>query len=97
LDDLYAYSPPNFSTAALLGLACWIMMFVGRVNLKYLLGFTGLGIILLGAFIVIALQFKNVGRVHTWINRIENLCQRRDNGEGNYQVEQSKLPLQLAE
>jgi cell division protein FtsW len=84
--------PANFSTAALLGLACWIMMFVGRVNLKYLLGFTGLGVLLLGVFIVVALQFKNVGRVHTWMNRIENFASG-DNGDGNFQVEQSKIAI----
>lgn len=84
--------PANFSTAALLGLACWIMMFVGRINLKYLLGFTGLGVVVLGIFIVVALQMKNVGRVHTWINRVENFVSG-DNADGNYQVEQSKIAI----
>lgn len=84
--------PANFSTAALLGLVCWIMMFVGRVNLKYLLGFTGLGILVLGVFIVVTLHYKDVGRVHTWINRVENFVSGGSK-DGNYQVEQSKIAI----
>ncbi len=83
--------PANFSTAALLGLTCWLLMFIGRINLKYLLGFTGLGIVLIAAFIVVALQFKTVNRVQTWKHRIENFAS--GDGEGNYQVEQSKIAI----
>ncbi|MEW5846745.1 MAG: FtsW/RodA/SpoVE family cell cycle protein [Bacteroidota bacterium] len=84
--------PANFSTAALLGLTCWLMMFVGRVNLKYLLGITGLGLLLVGAFIAISLQFKTLSRAQTWVNRIENFISD-DKTEGNYQLEQSKIAI----
>lgn len=83
--------PANFSTAALLGLVCWIMMFVGRVNLKYLLGFTGLGVIAVGLFVFIALQTNTVSRVQTWKNRIENFSKGEDGS--NYQAEQSKIAI----
>lgn len=84
--------PANFSTAALLGLTCWLMMFVGRVNLKYLFGITGIGILLVGAFIAISLQFKTLSRAQTWVNRIENFISN-DKTEGNYQLEQSKIAI----
>jgi cell division protein FtsW len=84
--------PANFSTAALLGLTCWLMMFVGRVNLKYLFGITGLGVLLVGAFIAISLQFKTLSRAQTWVNRIENFISD-DKTEGNYQLEQSKIAI----
>jgi cell division protein FtsW len=84
--------PANFSTAALLGLTCWLMMFVGRVNLKYLLGITGIGIVLVGAIIAISLQFKTLSRAQTWVNRIENFISD-DKTEGNYQLEQSKIAI----
>lgn len=84
--------PANFSTAALLGLTCWLMMFVGRVNLKYLFGITGIGIVLVGAFIAISLQFKTLSRAQTWVNRIENFISD-DKTEGNYQLEQSKIAI----
>lgn len=83
--------PANFSTAALLGLVCWIMMFVGRINLKYLLGFTGLGIVAVGLFVFIALQTNTVSRVQTWKNRIENFSKGEDGS--NYQAEQSKIAI----
>lgn len=84
--------PANFSTAALLGLTCWLMMFVGRVNLKYLFGITGIGIVLVGAFIAISLQFKTLSRAQTWVNRIENFISDDKTG-GNYQLEQSKIAI----
>lgn len=84
--------PANFSTAALLGLTCWLMMFVGRVNLKYLFGITGLGIVLVGAFIAISLQLKTLSRAQTWVNRIENFISD-DKTAGNYQLEQSKIAI----
>jgi len=84
--------PANFSTAALLGLTCWLMMLIGRVNLKHLLGITGVGIFLLGAFIAISLQFTNLSRAQTWVNRIENFI-NDDNPDGNYQLEQSKIAI----
>lgn len=84
--------PANFSTAALLGLTCWLMMFVGRVNLKYLFGVTGIGILLVGVFIAISLQFKTLSRAQTWVNRIENFISN-DKTEGNYQLEQSKIAI----
>jgi len=83
--------PANFSTAALLGVICWLMMFVGRVNLRYLLGFTGLGIIALGLFIFIALQTNSINRVQTWKNRIENFSSGEEGS--NYQAEQSKIAI----
>ncbi len=61
--------PANFSTAALLGLTCWIMMYVGRVNLKYLLGFTGIGVALFAIFVVVALHF---GITPTVTTRLSN-------------------------
>ncbi len=83
--------PANFSTAAMLGVACWLMLFIGRINLKQLLGFTGLGVGLVALFIFIALQTNTFTRVQTWKNRIENYS-AGDEGE-NYQAEQSKIAI----
>ncbi|MFP4555929.1 MAG: FtsW/RodA/SpoVE family cell cycle protein [Bacteroidales bacterium] len=83
--------PANFSTAVMLGVICWIMLFIGRVNLRHLLGFTGLGIILIGLFVYIAMQSDSINRVQTWKNRIENYSSG-ESGE-NYQAEQSKIAI----
>lgn len=83
--------PANFSTAVMIGAASWIMLFIGRVRLRHLLGFTGLGIIVVALFVIVALQTNTVNRVQTWKNRIENYT----SGEGgdNYQAQQSKIAI----
>jgi len=83
--------PANFSTAVLIVAASWIMLFIGRVRLKHLLGFTGLGVLVVALFVFIALQTNTINRVQTWKNRIENYV----SGEGgdNYQAQQSKIAI----
>jgi cell division protein FtsW len=83
--------PANFSTAAMLGIICWIMLFIGRVSLRHLIGFSAIGVVLIGLFVFIALQTNTINRVQTWKNRIENYA----SGEGsdNYQAQQSKIAI----
>jgi cell division protein FtsW len=83
--------PANFSTAALLGITCWVLLYIGRVNLKYLLGFTGIGVLVLSVGIFVLLETNAVGRAKTWKNRIENFT----SGESseNYQATQSKIAI----
>jgi len=83
--------PANFSTALMLGLTCWLLMLIGRISLKHLFGFTGLAIVLLVAFIIIALQFKTVNRVQTWKHRIENFA--NDDDGANFQSDQGKIAI----
>jgi cell division protein FtsW len=83
--------PANFSTALMLGIVSWIMLFIGRVSMRHLLGFTGLGVLVVALFIFIALQTNTVNRVQTWKNRIENYASG-DGGE-NYQAQQSKIAI----
>lgn len=83
--------PANFSTALMLGLVCWLMLFVGRVSLKHLLGFSGLAIALVGLFVFIALQTNSVNRVQTWKNRVEGFSSGKI--DENYQAQQSKIAI----
>jgi cell division protein FtsW len=83
--------PANFSTAALLGITCWVLLYIGRVNLKYLLGFTGIGVLVLSVGIFVLLETNAVGRAKTWKNRIENFTSG-ENSE-NYQALQSKIAI----
>ena len=83
--------PANLSTAAVLFATSLLLMFVGRVNLKYILILVGSGILLLTIFISIALLSKNTGRVGTWKNRIENFA--KQDGDGNYQAQQAKIAV----
>jgi cell division protein FtsW len=75
--------PENFSTAALIFLVCFIMMFVGRVSTKYC---TLLVLIAVGGLLLMFLIFNNntklIERSQTWNNRIEEY-QNNDKTEIN--------------
>jgi cell division protein FtsW len=83
--------PANLSTAMLIFATVFLLMFVGRINLKYLFGMAGIIILLLGSFIAIALSADWEGRIGTWKNRIENFISA-DEGD-NYQVDQAKIAI----
>lgn len=87
--------PENFSTATLLFVTCLVLMFIGRVNLTYILSLVGIGIVTLTIFIVILYNMpgEKQGRLWTWKNRIENFVNQDINSESNYQVEQSKIAI----
>jgi cell division protein FtsW len=84
--------PANFSTAGMLFATSLVLLFIGRVNMKYIFGLIGLGTVVLIIFIFILSQLpeQNQGRLVTWKNRIENYV----NGTGdNYQTEQAKIAI----
>jgi cell division protein FtsW len=83
-------APADLSTAALLFATSLIMMFVGRISMKYvfLLMLLGMGV---GAMIfVIGLQFPEYIRVETWMSRINEFLTMDD---GDYQVQQAKIAI----
>lgn len=83
--------PANFSTAALLFVTCTVLMFIGRVNLKYIAAMYGIGIVVFGIFVVILMNAPEQGRLGTWKKRIENF--RGGDSKENYQVEQGKIAI----
>ena len=84
--------PANFSTAAILFVTCVVLMFIGRVNLKYLFGMAGVGAILLILFLAfLFITPKSSGRLGTWQNRIEHFS--NGNSDENFQVEQAKIAI----
>jgi cell division protein FtsW len=84
--------PANFSTAAILFLTSMILMFIGRIKIKYILSLMGMGVVFFGLFILFIFLFPHVNnRVATWKARIENFSAGKS--EGNYQVEQAKIAI----
>jgi cell division protein FtsW len=83
--------PANLSTAMLIFATVFILMFIGRINLKYLLGMVGIIVVLLGSFIAIAMSSDWQGRIGTWKNRIESYIS--SDHEENYQVTQAKIAI----
>ena len=83
--------PANFSTAAVLFATCCFLMFIGRINMKYILLLGLIGIFCISIFIGIALLTGNTGRMFTWKARIENFYKGDD--LGNYQTQQAKIAI----
>jgi cell division protein FtsW len=84
--------PANFSTAILIFMVCFVMMFVGRVPLKFLGGLAVLGIIMILLLLLIGKHAPNlIPRAATWVSRIENFSD--NDKENDYQAEQSKIAI----
>ncbi len=84
--------PANLSTAAVLFTTCLVIMFIGRVKVKYIMALIGIGLAGLALFIAIVFAFPNLNsRVETWKNRIENF--KSGDSESNYQAEQAKIAI----
>jgi len=62
----------NFSTSALLFFTCFMLMYVGRVNIKYLLLIVAVAVLGLFLFIIILSSSNSQGRLGTWKNRVES-------------------------
>lgn len=88
--------PANFSTAALLFTTCLILMFIGRVKLKYIGGVLGIGVLgfvlLLG---VAAIAPNALPRAATWKQRIVNYISGDEevDADKNYQANQAKIAI----
>ena len=83
--------PADFSTAAMLFVITFVLMFIGRVNLKHLLGVVGVGIAVIAIIGTIAWNVPNLGRLGTIKRRVENFV-NEDSGS-NYQSDQSKIAI----
>ncbi len=79
--------PANFSTAAMLFSTSLILMFIGRVKLKYLFSLIGisLGVLIIFLVILYNLPGEKQGRLWTWKHRLEQT--------DVYQIEQSKIAI----
>lgn len=84
--------PANLSTALILFATSFLLMFIGRVKIKYLLGISGVGVLIVALIIAgVIISGSNKGRIGTWQNRIESFASGES--EDNYQVEQSKIAI----
>ena len=84
--------PANFSTAAVLFTTSLLLMFIGRVNMKYIGIMIAAGAVCLAIFLLIAKNFGHSTRIQTWENRIENFSKKGDS-DANYQVDQAQIAI----
>ncbi|MEO8086885.1 MAG: putative peptidoglycan glycosyltransferase FtsW [Bacteroidota bacterium] len=83
--------PANLSTSLLVFFTCIVLMFIGRINMKYILYMGLIGALCLGLFVVIKLNSDDTGRVGTWKARLEHFNSGDSND--NYQADQAKIAI----
>ena len=83
-------APSDLSTAGLLFMTSILLMFIGRVDMKYILLLVLLGIVLLSLIIIIGSVFPDIVRLDTWISRINEFFYGAD---GGYQIQHSKIAI----
>ncbi len=85
--------PQNLSTAILIFGICMIILFIGRVPLKFIFAWIGIGLAAVILFAVILDATTDTSRVSTWKARIENFVSGEDDGDGDYQANQAKIAI----
>lgn len=83
--------PANLSTAVVLFATSVVLMFIGRVSIKYIMAVIFTGMVFFSIFIAILLNAPDSGRLVTWKNRIENFT-NKENAD-TYQSDQAKIAI----
>ncbi len=87
-------APADLSTAALLFVTCLLMMFIGRISLKFVLMLGLSGIAVISLIFLLGLVFPDMIRSTTWITRVTEFLSPT---ETVYQVEQAKIAIASGE
>lgn len=82
--------PSDFSTAGLLFLICLMMIFIGRVSMRFIIMLILIGALLFSLVFIVGTIFPDYFRVDTWITRIQEYMMTSD---GDFQVQQSKIAI----
>jgi cell division protein FtsW len=85
--------PENLSTAMMIFGISMLIMFIGRVPFKFLLAYIGAGLVGVILFAMILSAFTHSNRVQVWKNRIENFVSGKEDPDGDYQSNQSKIAI----
>jgi len=84
----------NLSTAVMVFAISILLLFVGRVPLKFLLAYIGMAIVALLIFVlVISVVWPHSNRVEVWKNRIEHYFSKKTNPDEDYQINQAKIAI----
>lgn len=90
-------APEDLSSAVLIGAIVMLMMFIGRMPLKYLFGTIGAGIGLFALILLISPRFDDVSvfhRANVWRTRIETFSDTENaSSDDSYQSDQAKIAV----
>jgi cell division protein FtsW len=85
--------PANLSTALIIFSTSLILMFVGRVNLKYILSLIGIGLLCATVLVVVLINSPDKGRLGTWKNRTMVYLGIKEDPNMTYQSDQAKIAI----
>ena len=85
--------PENLSTSVMIFGMCMVIMFIGRVPLKFLLAYVGMAVIGVVLFAMVLTVVTKSNRVQVWKNRIENFISGKEDPDGDYQSNQAKIAI----
>jgi cell division protein FtsW len=88
-------APSDLSTAAVLFATSVLLLFIGRIPMKYLMALTATGAVCLTLMVAVILNSNYEGRVQTWKSRIENYIDFRKGGDEveSYQNQQANIAI----
>lgn len=91
-------APSNLSTAAVLFVTCILLMFIGRANVKHIIAIVFGGLLVLVTTVLILHQIgqvtgKTIGRVETWVSRVQNFSSTDMHDDENYQSTQAQIAV----
>lgn len=84
-------APADLSTSLVLFVTTLLMMFIGRVDMKYMLLLLLLWVVLFAGMIVLAEFFPDIIRLETWTSRISEFM--ADRVDGSFQNQQAKIAI----
>lgn len=85
--------PENLSTAMMIFGISMVILFIGRVPLKYLLAYTGMAVVGVVMFALVLTWATDDNRVQVWKNRIEHYFSGEPDADGDYQANQAKIAI----
>ena len=99
--------PENFSTAAMLFASCMVLLFVGRINMKYLVIFFATVIVIMTIYILIVMNLaEDKKRTGVWVQRVVSYVESfkddenkdaaviaQQENEEDFQIIQSKIAI----
>jgi len=84
----------NLSTAVMIFMISMIILFIGRVPVRFLLAYAGLGLAAVVLFASLLLMFKkDNNRVEVWKDRIEAYFSGESSPDADYQANQAKIAI----
>jgi cell division protein FtsW len=85
--------PENLSTAMMIFMISIIIMYIGRVPLKFLMAYVGMAVVGVVLFALVLTVVAKDNRVEVWKNRIENFFSAEGNTDDDYQSNQAKIAI----